>query len=208
MLLSAFTALLLAGGCSTVRVTSPARTATEMFLISQAAEGAVAQLTVTPLRDQKVYLDTSHFVGPDSEFVAAEVRSHLLRDGVRLFNASEQADVIVELRSGALSIDRYESLFGIPALLAPAGAGAAAGPAGAAAGESATLIVPELAILKTIKQYGFASVAIVAYRRDTGELVGASGPFIGRTYRKDWWFFGFGPRITGDIPPVEPQVDQ
>lgn len=195
------------GGCSTVRVTNPDRTATEMFLISQAAEQAVAQLTVAPLRDQKVYLDTSHFVGRDTEFVAAELRSHLLRDGVRLFNEPQQADVILEVRSGGLSIDRYESLLGIPALLAPAGAGAAAGPAGMAAGEAATLIVPELAIVKNIKQYGFASVAIVAYRRDTGELIAASGPFIGRTFRKDWWFFGLGPRVTGDIPPAEPRID-
>ena len=40
-------------------------------------------------------------------------------------------------------------------------------------------------------------MAFVAYWADSGEIVGASGPYIGRTQRKDFWFFGFGPRTVG-----------
>ena len=60
---------------------------------------------------------------------------------------------------------------------------------------------PELAILKSTKQRGFASVAIIAYRGNTGELIAQSGPFIGRTVRDDYWIFGLGPRTIGNIPP-------
>ena len=71
----------------------------------------------------------------------------------------------------------------------------------------ATLITPELAISKKIKQVGFASVAYVAYWADTGEVVASSGPTIGKTYREDWWFLGFGPKSTGNIPPVDHEIE-
>ena len=56
--------------------------------------------------------------------------------------------------------------------------------------------------MKSTKQRGFASVAFVAFWNDTGELIATSGPFIGRTFRDDFWFFGIGPRTVGDIPPT------
>jgi hypothetical protein len=62
---------------------------------------------------------------------------------------------------------------------------------------------PELAILKSTKQYGYASVAFVAFWRDTGEIAASSGPFVGRTAREDYWVFGFGPNTVGDIPPAQ-----
>ena len=43
----------------------------------------------------------------------------------------------------------------------------------------------------------------MAYVAKTGELIAASGPFVGRTQREDFWIFGTGPRTLGDIPPVE-----
>src|SRR5690349_8544858 len=47
----------LSGGCATIRTTDPPRTATEMFLMSEAATRAVDQLKNDSLRDRKVYLD-------------------------------------------------------------------------------------------------------------------------------------------------------
>ena len=75
----------------------------------------------------------------------------------------------------------------------------AASPGVDQAASSGLLVTPEIAILKTIKQKGYAGVAMVAYWADTGELIASSGPFVNVTHREDFWFFGFGPRITGDI---------
>ena len=36
----------------------------------------------------------------------------------------------------------------------------------------------------------------------------ATGPFVGRSNREDWWFFGSGPNSLGDIPPIEPVRDE
>jgi hypothetical protein len=96
-----------------------------------------------------------------------------------------------------VGIDRYESLFGIPAITAPSGATAAA-----AGAPMATLVTPELAISKKIEQVSFASVAYVAYWADTGEVVTSSGPSAGSAYREDWWLLGFGPHTVGNIATV------
>jgi hypothetical protein len=60
-----------------------------------------------------------------------------------------------------------------------------------------------LALLKSTRQRGFASLSFVAFRADTGELVTASGPYIGRTIREDTWILGTGPKTVGNIPTTE-----
>jgi hypothetical protein len=191
----------LLGGCANVRITDPARTATEQFLLSEAAVKAVEPLSFEVLHGRRMFVDSAYFAPAEKEFVLAELRARLLRAGVHIVPAREQAEVILEVRSGGVGIDRYENLFGIPSLLTPST------PTDATGASRATIVVPELAITKNIKQIGFASVACIAYWAETGEVVGNFGPSIGRVFREDWWFFGFGPRSTGSVPTVRHDVD-
>jgi hypothetical protein len=192
----------LCGGCATVRVTDPPHTATEQFLMTVAAQRAIAQLSFDGLRDRNVYVDsTLSYVQsqPSAQdlYLVAELRARLLREGVRLTTSRSNADVVVEIRTGALGVDRLEYLLGLPATNLVSGLGQ---------GQATTglpVSIPELAILKSTKQRGFASVAIIAYREKTGELIAQSGPFTGRTVRDDYWIFGLGPRTIGNIPPAE-----
>jgi hypothetical protein len=192
----------LCGGCATVRVTDPPHTATEQFLMTVAAQRAIAQLSFDGLRDRIVYVDsTLSYVQsqPSAQdlYLVAELRARLLREGVRLTTSRSNADVVVEIRTGALGVDRLEYLLGLPATNLVSGLGQ---------GQATTglpVSIPELAILKSTKQRGFASVAIIAYREKTGELIAQSGPFTGRTVRDDYWIFGLGPRTIGNIPPAE-----
>ncbi|MEX0887315.1 MAG: DUF6655 family protein [Phycisphaeraceae bacterium] len=198
LLLAALALAPLLGGCATIRTTDPPRTATEQFLISEAAARAVEQLSASPLRDRVVYVDATYFESTDSRMVIGELRAHLLLNGVRLAEARRDADVVVEVRTRGVGIDRLDYLLGLPPVLIPAG-----GDAGPVDVPGGTVITPELAIMKNLRQRSFASVAFVAYWRDTGEVVASSGPFLGRAEREDWWFFGVGPRTTGNIPTVE-----
>jgi hypothetical protein len=191
-------AVVLLGGCATVRTTDPNRTATEQMLLSKAAEKAVQQLSTAPLHDREVYVNTEYYDSIDSSYVLGELRAHLLEHGVRLAQSEEDANVIVEVRSGGIGIDRYNYLLGIPPIFVPAGDNV-----GGVNVNSGTLVTPELALIKRIRQLGYASVAFVAYWKDTGEVLASSGPFVGRTRREDWWFFGIGPRTSGNIPPAE-----
>jgi hypothetical protein len=189
-------------GCATIRVTDPPRTATEQFLLSGAVEAAINQLSADALRDRVVFVDTTYLTtawqtAPELSFMMGEFRAKLLKGGARLAPTRDKAQIVIEVRSNGVSIDRLEFLLGIPSI----GFGAIA--SGIAASAGTPLLTPELAILKSTRQYGFASVAFVAYWADTGELLASSGPFVGRTFREDWWILGTGPRTIGDIPPTQ-----
>jgi hypothetical protein len=200
-------------GCSSIRVTDPPRSADEQFLLTEAVRRSVAQLAIDALRDRSVWIETGYAISttqpydrsfltsevrqPSFEelFVVAELRARLLRSGVRLAQARKDAQVILELRIGAVSNNREEFLLGIPATAVPADTGL---------NNSIAIATPEIAILKKTTQRGFASLAFVAYWADSGELVTLSGPFVGRSLRKDVWILGTGPTTTGDIPPALP----
>lgn len=126
--------------------------------------------------------------------MVAELRAMLLQAGARLTDLRSDADAIVEVRYGGIGIDRLETLFGIPSMAVPAGNTDAA---------NVPILTPELAIVKRLRQKGYASVAYVAYWRTSGEIVTSSGPFVGRSEREDFWILGFGPRTVGDIPPAK-----
>ena len=179
-------------GCANVRITDPAKTATEQFLLSQAAIKAVSLLSFEAISGRKVYLDTTYFSPTEKDFVISEFRAKMLLSGVSITPKREDAEIVVEIRSGGVSIDRYESLFGIPSFATPS-----------SLTSTITLVTPEIAITKKIRQLGFASVSYVAYWADTGEVVASSGPAVGKSNREDWWLFGFGPSTIGDIPPVD-----
>ena len=189
-------------GCATIRVTDPPRSATEQFLLSEATRKAVDQLSAEALRDRAVFVDTSYLISsaypsPENLFYVAELRNKMLMSGVRLAEKREKAQIVLEVRSGGIGIDRLEYLLGIPSIYISGELG------GGDSGATTPIATPELAIVKSTKQYGFASAAFVAYWADTGELVSSSGPFVGRTLREDWWILGFGPKTVGDIPPAE-----
>jgi hypothetical protein len=199
LLLLTCIAVTTSGGCATIRVTDPPRTATEQYLIRQAAMQSIAQLSLDSLRDRSVYLETTYLSAvenpsTDVSFLLGELRAKILTVGARLSDKREDAQIVMEVRSPGLGIDRVEFLLGIPALYL-SGAANSTG--------NVPVAIPELAILKSTKQYGYASVAFVAYWKDTGEMVYQSGPFVGRTNREDWWFFGLGPKTTGNIPTTE-----
>jgi hypothetical protein len=198
---------LILAGCATIRVTDPYQTADQQFLMTTAVQQAVARLSTDMLRDRTVFVDTQYlnFYLPPSQyltqpqpfpfeegFLIAELRAKLLKSGVRLVTSKDQAQVVLEVRSGGVSVDHEEYLLGIPSVFLPG-----------EAGTSVSLTTPELSILKSTKQYGYASVAFVAYLQKSGEVLALSGPFVGKTFREDYWLFGTGPNTHGNISSAE-----
>lgn len=190
--------VIVAGGCSsTVRVSDPARTATEQFLLSTAATRAVDKISVDGLRGRKVFVDTQYFAGSEQPFVVGELRAKMFMTGVQIVPTREESDIVVEVRSGGVGIDRTGLLVGIPSVLIQAGNNDRDGET------TVPLATPELALLKNIDQKGIASVAYIAYWRDSGEVITSSGPHVGWSQREDWSFLGLGQRVVGDIPPTD-----
>src|SRR5690349_21333465 len=138
--LTALLALLLPG-CTTDRQTDPQRTATEQLLISTAADRAAESLALDIGSDRKAFLDATNFEGIDGKYAIAAIRNSLLRQGTHFVGDRKDADTIIEIRSGALSIDKHETLVGIPSLDIPI----------PLAGQLGT---PEIALYKSEEQEG------------------------------------------------------
>ncbi len=189
--------MMIISGCATVRVTDPTRTATEQFLLSKAAQDAIDGLSFESIHGRTVFLDADNFSPAEKDFVLSEFRAKLLYSGVSVTFDQGKAEIIVEVRSSGVGIDRYESLLGIPSFAPPI----------SSITGGVSIVTPELAITKKIKQVGFASISYVAYWADSGEIAASSGPSIGKSNREDWWLFGFGPNTIGDIPPVDYKAD-
>ena len=117
------------GGCATIRVTDPTYTATQLFLESEATRLAVQRISVDQLRDRKVYVDTSYLttvrensqslsfrqVPQEYLFLVAELRAKLLLGGVRLVDKKQDANVVLEIRTGGIGVDHTEFLLGLSA---------------------------------------------------------------------------------------------
>ena len=145
-----------------------------------------------------MWVESTYFNAPEQAFTVGEVRAHLLASGIRLVTERKEAQIILELRSGGVGINRREFLLGLPSIPIP---GINSGTNSITA--AVPFITPELAILKNTKQKGYAAIAYVAYWADTGEIVTSSGPFVGRTFRDDWWILGVGPKTVGNVPTTD-----
>jgi len=167
------TALLVAllSGCSTDRETDPPRSATEQLLISTAADRAAESLVLDLGPERKAFLDAAKFEDLDSRYAIAAIRSSLLKKGTRFVADQKDADTIIEIRIGALSIDKHELLVGIPTLDIPI----------PLAGQLGT---PEIALYKSEEQEGIAKFAATAYDAKDGGFLGESTPPLGRSQIK------------------------
>jgi hypothetical protein len=201
-------------GCATIRVTDSYQTADQQFLVTEAITKAVAKLSMEPLRGRSVWVtsdyafsttqpwDQSFFTNEvrspsfEAAFLVGELRARLLQAGARLAPTRSQADVVLEVRTGALAINRVDFLLGLSAFSLPTSSGGNSSSVGLSTTSS-------LALYQNIKQNGFAAVSVVAYWQNTGELLATSGPFIGRTQRYDYLLFGYELPPVGDIPPTQ-----
>ncbi len=181
--------LYICSGCATVRITDPPETATQQFMTSEAVIQSIDQLSFQSIRGRKVFIDDGYLRETEKRFAAAQLRANILEAGAYIQEDRSDAEMIIEFRSGGVGIDRYESMAGIPSI------------------EGVAFQTPEFAFTKSLRQVGYASFAYVAYWADSGEIVTSSGPYIGKTLRQDWWFFGFGPRTVGNVPVVDRTID-
>lgn len=172
-------AALLLGACTTVRETQPDRTATEQLLISAAAERAIERLDLGIAPGTKVVIHAQNLDSYDEGYVISTLRDRLLREGIRTVSQEADADLIVEVRSGALSIDERSDLLGIPSFPVPIPL-------------AGTFQTPEVALFKRERQEGVAKLAVTSYDPKSGALHSSSGPTFGSSTHDRWVVLIFG----------------
>lgn len=163
---TAMLAVFLLAGCTTERQSAPSRTATEQLLISAAADRAAQNLSIDIPVGTRIFVDTSYFEGTDSKYAIGSIRDRLLRRGARIVEKRDRADMIVEVRSGALSIDENSLIIGIPQMDVPIPLAGSLG-------------LPEIALFKRARRQGVAKFAAVGYDARTGELISSSASDFG-----------------------------
>jgi len=182
--------LIAAAGCGTTRWTDTTRTATEQLLISDAIDRAVSNFDLRALAGKTIYLDTTRLkTTVDADYLVSSLRQHALASGCILKAKIEEADYVVEIRSGAVGTDRHDALFGIPATNVPANTFTGGVPAA----------VPEVSLWKKTDQRAVAKVALFAYNRETGRPVWQSGLAPVESSAKAVWVMGAGPFRRGHI---------
>lgn len=179
---------LLLVACSTQRTTEPARTVTEQLLFSTAAERAADKLAFSLPEGSKVFVDPAYAEGTDSKYLLGTIRDRILRKGSDLVDDKGKADIVIEPRIGAISVDRDKTLFGIPDFGVPI----------PLAGE---VQMPEIALFKRDTQQGVIKVAATAYDAKTGLLIQSLEPVYGFAHKKEWAALIFFSWDTNDLVP-------
>jgi hypothetical protein len=164
-------AALLATGCTTVKTTTTARTATEQLLLSTATDHALQNTGLEIFNGRKVFLDAAYFDSYDSKYVLGSLRDALSRAGARIVETVTNSDVILEARSGALAIDESDTLFGIPSIGVPLPL-------------TGVVQTPEIAFYKSQRQRSYAKFAVLAYNRESVAHIYSSGPLNGKSFDK------------------------
>jgi hypothetical protein len=179
-----------AAGCGTTKWSDSPRTATEQLLVSDAVDRAISEIDFSPLEECSVYLDTRFIATTlDQNYVTSTLRQHMLASGCVIKDKPEDADYVVEVRTGALGTNRNDVLLGVPATQLP---NVGVLPTGVAA-------IPEIALSKRTSQQAVCKVAVFAYDRMSGEPVWQSGNRKVASSAKDTWLLGTGPFQRGNI---------
>jgi hypothetical protein len=167
--LSSLYLTLLLTGCSTTRVTLPPRSATEQMLVSEAAEAAAIAIHLKIPPKTKAFLDTTNFEGLDAKYAVSAIKQSLLEQGNAIIDTRTDADVIIEVRAGALSIDSISQTIGVPGIdLSPV---------------SIPLHSDGVKIGTRAKTIGVAKFSLFAYDRKTGKLMCVVAQVVGMSHR-------------------------
>lgn len=194
-------------GCGTLwKTTLPTQTALDQMLVSTAADRAANLLVldsqgqvVTKLgaslgktfidaknfnsADAKnlVSIDTKNFSQENQQYALHAIRRNFADAGVALVDDPKEADTIVEVASGALSVDNTYSLVGIPAMALPIPL-------------AGNVSIPEIPLYKKETNRGLAKFAVSLRDAHTGKTRGKSFFTVG-TAKVDSWevllFFKF-----------------
>lgn len=177
-------------GCTTARQTQPAETATQQLLISRAADRAAEDMQLDLPAKTPVIIQAPALEGPTYQYAIGTIKEALLKQGLQVVNEKSAAEVVLEIRSGALSIDETKTLFGTPSFQVPVPL-------------TASPKIPEIALFKKDQQRGIAKLAVTAYNADDGSYLASTSPTYGFSHRTRWTVLIFINWISSDLIPPE-----
>jgi hypothetical protein len=169
-------------GCTSTKTTNTARTAREQLLVSNAIDQSLAKVDFTALQGSKVFIDDKYLDCVDKGYLIGSIRHRALVNGATLAAKPEDADIVLEIRSGAIGTDHADSFLGTPEIVLPG-----------------MLSIPEVRLVSRNNQSAMAKVGLVAYDAKTRELLGAGGVSSSLSRDQNWFVMGVGPYQSGEV---------
>lgn len=177
-----FLLVVLTGCTGGIRDTTTARTATEILLVSTAAERAINNYKVDEaLQGKKVTIDDSRYDAIDKPYVVSALREHLAAAGAIV--VADESEYTIEMRNGTLGIFDTDFTLGIPGLPVAVGFGA----------ELPPVITPPISIFKRDSSQGWCKMQLWVYKTKDNSFVSKSEDLWGSSYYNQWIFLFIGP---------------
>ncbi|HUQ68238.1 MAG TPA: DUF6655 family protein [Planctomycetaceae bacterium] len=181
LLLGVLTASLMTG-CTSARTTNTARTAREQILISNAVDRSLAKIDFTAFQGSKIYVEEKYLDCVDKGYIVGSIRHRAMVNGASLVAKAEDADIVLEIRSGAVGTDTADSFLGTPEIVLPG-----------------MLTLPEVRLIARNNQSAMAKIGLVAYDAKTHQLLGDGGVSSSLSRDNNWYVFGIGPYQNGEV---------
>ncbi len=174
--------LLCSTGWTSTATSNTARTAKEQMLLSNAVDQSLDKVDFTPLYGQRVFVDEKYLDCVDKGYVVGSIRHRVMRAGGALAAAADDADVVMELRSGGVGTDTTESFLGTPEIALPG-----------------MLTIPEIRLVERKTQFGYSKLGLVIFDAKTKAVLGDGGMAMAQSDDNNWSVFGVGPFQNGDL---------
>ncbi len=175
-------ALICAVGCTTSRTTNTARTAREQLLLSNAVDQSLAKIDFAAFQGTRVFIDDKYLECVDKGYIVGSVRHRAMVNGARVVGKAEDADVVLEMRAGAVGTDTADSFVGTPEIVLPG-----------------MLTLPEVRLISRNNQSATAKIGLVAYDAKTQQLLGEGGVSSSLSRNNNWYVLGVGPYQNGEL---------
>lgn len=177
-------------GCKSPLVTKPKRSAIEQLLLSTAVDNALDDVDIPEVAGKRVYISEDYLDSYDSLYVMGSIRAVMSENDALLVNSEDEADIIVEARSGALGIDSSTSLVGLPSIpIVIPGAG--------------SLELPTVALYQAKRADSVTKLSFLAYEADTGTRVHSGDAMTGKSKFHNYTFLFFLDVNFTDVPERE-----
>jgi hypothetical protein len=177
-------------GCTSVRMTMTPRSIMEQQLLVLAIERAVSQFDTQKLTGKRVTMELYGLAEDDLPFARELVKVWLWKNGVKVVQDKEEADIRLKGFAKVLAVDQAETLFGTPqfSLLG--------------------IPIPAIAIYRNLRNRGLAEIQI--YAIDDGEevLVGEVAEGIGKAKHDRFTILFVFSWTSSDLDKKLKQMDQ
>ncbi len=169
-------------GCTTTKQSNTARTATEQLLISNAVDQSLNKIDFSPLAGSAVFVEEKYIDCVDKGYVIGSIRHKLLQAGATLAGKPEEAEAIMEVRSGSVGTDSTSSYVGIPGFTAPGMIG-----------------IPDIKLVTRDSQKAVAKIGIVVYSVKSKRELGEGGVSMALADDTNTYVLGHGPKQSGTL---------